>query len=112
MKKLEAYIQPFMLQRVLKELRAAHVHGMTVTDVRGFGREKDESYPHHSADYAIDFTPKIRVEVLARDEEVDDIVEAIARGAHTGRAGDGKVFVVDIAQAVSIRTGARGDEAI
>ena len=112
MKKIEAYIQPFMLQRVLKELRAAHVHGMTVTDVRGFGREKDESYPHHSADYAIDFTPKIRVEVLARDEEVDDLVEAITRGAHTGRAGDGKVFVVDVARAVSIRTGAKGDEAI
>ena len=112
MKKIEAYIQPFMLQRVLKELRAAHAHGLTVTDVRGFGREKDESYPHHSADYAIDFTPKVRLEVLARDEDVDGLVEAITRGAHTGRAGDGKVFVVDLALAVSIRTGTKGDEAI
>ena len=112
MKKVEAYIQPFMLQRVLKELRGIHVHGMTVMDVRGFGREKDESYPHHSADYAVDFTPKTRIEVLAPDEAVDQLVGAISRGAHTGRAGDGKVFVIAVERAVSIRTGVSGEDAI
>ena len=67
MKRIEAYIQPFMLTRVMHELREVHVHGLTVSDVRGFGREKDESYPHDASDYAVDFTPKVKLEIIAAD---------------------------------------------
>ena len=112
MKRVEAYIQPFMLTRVLHELREAHVHGLTVSDVRGFGREMDESYPHHASDYAVDFTPKVKLEILCRDTDVDGLVEALVRGAHTGRRGDGKVVVTDIETVVSIRNRQSGDEAI
>ena len=112
MKRVEAYIQPFMLTRVLHELRGAHVHGLTVSDVRGFGREKDESYPHHASDYVVDFTPKVRLEILCRDVDVDALVEALVRGAHTGRRGDGKVVVTDVETIVSIRNRQSGDEAI
>jgi len=112
MKRVEAYIQPFMLTRVLHGLRDAHAHGLTVIDVRGFGREKDESYPHHSADYAVDFTPKVKLELLCQDGQVAAIVEAILKGAHTGRRGDGKVFVTDIERIVSVRSRETGDAAI
>ena len=112
MKKVEAFIQPFMLSHVLKELREIHAHGLTVTDVRGFGREKDESFPHHTADYAVDFTPKTRLEILCRDGDVDGYVEAILKGAHTGRRGDGKVFVSDIERVVSVRTRGSDEEAL
>ena len=112
MKKVEAFIQPFMLSHVLKELREIHAHGLTVTDVRGFGRQKDESFPHHTADYAVDFTPKIRLEILCGDEEVEKHVEAILKGAHTGRTGDGKVFVTVLDRVVSIRTRATDAEAV
>ena len=112
MKRVEAYLQPFMLSHALRELRAIHVHGLTVTEVRGFGREKDESYPHHAAEYAVDFTPKIRLEVLCRDDDAEGYVEAILKGAHTGRRGDGKVFVSDVERVVSIRTRTLDDEAL
>ncbi len=112
MKRVEAFIQPFMLTRVLHELREAHVHGLTVSDVRGFGREKDESYPHHASDYAVDFTPKVKLEILCRDGDVESLVEALVRGAHTGRRGDGKVFVTDVESVASIRSRQSGDEAI
>ena len=112
MKRVEAYIQPFMLTRVLHELREAKVHGLTVSDVRGFGREKDESYPHHAADYAVDFTPKLKLEILCRDADREGLVEALVRGAHTGRRGDGKVFVTEVETIVSIRSRQSGDEAI
>lgn len=112
MKRVEAYIQPFMLTRVLHELREAHVRGLTVTDVRGFGREKDESYPHHASDYAIDFTPKVKLEILCLDADADGLVEALVRGAHTGRRGDGKVVVTDVDRIVSIRSHESGNEAI
>ena len=112
MKKIEAFIQPFMLSHVLKELRDIHVHGLTVTDVRGFGRQKDESFPHHTADYAVDFTPKMRLEILCRDEDVEGYVEAILRGAHTGRTGDGKVFVTELERVISVRTRSVDEDAI
>lgn len=112
MKKVEAFIQPFMLSHVLKALRDIHAHGLTVSDVRGFGREKDESYPHHTADYAVDFTPKTRLEILCRDGDVDQYVDAILDSAHTGRRGDGKVFVSDIERVISIRTRVTDEEAL
>jgi nitrogen regulatory protein PII len=112
MKRIEAYIQPFMLTRALHELRNAQVHGLTVIDVRGFGREKDESYPHHASDYAVDFTPKVKLEMLCRDEQVDQLVAAVLAGAHTGRKGDGKVIVTDVERIVSIRAKSEGEEAL
>ncbi len=112
MKLVQAYIQPFMLPKVLRELHAIHVRGMTMLEVKGFGREKDESYPHQASDYAVDFTPKVKLELLCHDEEVDDIVVALSRSAHTGRGGDGKVFVTEIGRIRSIRTGEEAEKAI
>lgn len=112
MKRIEAYIQPFMLTHVLHGLREAQVHGLTVSDVRGFGREKDESYPHHASDYAVDFTPKVKLEILCGDGEVDRLVESLVHSAHTGRRGDGKVFITDVQSVVSIRNREFGDQAL
>ena len=112
MKKIEAYIQTFMLKKVEDALREIHIHGMTVADVRGFGREKDESYPHHTVDYAVNFTPKTKIEIICSDAECNNIVETIRTSAHTGRKGDGKIFVYDVERAVSILSGGQGEEAI
>ncbi len=84
----------------------------TVSDVRGFGREKDESYPHDAADYAVDFTPKVKLEILCSDPDCEKLIEALVRGAHTGRRGDGKVFVTHVETVVSIRNRESGDGAI
>ncbi|HLD28848.1 MAG TPA: P-II family nitrogen regulator [bacterium] len=112
MKKVEAYIQPFMLKKTVDALRAVHIHGMSIFETKGFGREKDESYPHHAADYAVDFTPKVKLEIICPESDCDKIVKAIRTAAHTGRRGDGKIFLFDVAEAVSIRTGEEGEKAI
>jgi nitrogen regulatory protein P-II 1 len=112
MKKIEAYIQTFMLDKVEDALRGIHVHGMTVMDVKGFGREKDASYPHHVVDSVIDFTPKTKIEIICSDADCDKIVETLRKAAHTGRKGDGKIFVCGVLKAVSILTGKEGEEAI
>lgn len=112
MKKIEAYIQPFMLSKVLRELHAVHVRGLTVLDVKGFGREKDESYPHHAGEYAVDFTPKVKLELLCLDDEVEALVATVVRAAHTGRRGDGKIFVTSLERIQSIRTEEEGESAI
>ncbi|MBP7055700.1 MAG: P-II family nitrogen regulator [Candidatus Omnitrophica bacterium] len=112
MKKIEAYIQPFMLHKAKEALRLIHIHGMTVIDAKGFGREKDESYPHHAADYAVEFTPKTKIEIICSDAACDNIVETLRKAAHTGRRGDGKIFVYDVVEAVSILSGKQGEEAI
>jgi nitrogen regulatory protein P-II 1 len=112
MKEVKAYIQPFMLQKVTDALREIHVHGMSVSELKGFGREKDESYPHHIGDAVVEFTPKVKIEIVCPDEECDAIVNAIQNAAHTGRRGDGKIFVSTVQVAISIRTGDRGDNAI
>jgi nitrogen regulatory protein PII len=104
MKKIEAYIQPFMLIKVTDALRDIHVHGMSVIDAKGFGREKDESHPHH-ANNVNDFTPKTKIEIICSEEDSERIIETIQKTAHTGRKGDGKVFVTHIDKAISIRTG-------
>ena len=112
MKKIEAYIQPFMLRKVEDALRAIHIHGMSVIEAKGFGREKDESYPHHIVDYMVDFTPKTKIEIVCPDIDCQKIVETIQKSAHTGRKGDGKIFIFDVQEAVSILTGEKGDMAI
>lgn len=112
MKKIEAYIQPFLLRKVTDKLHEIHIHGMTIIEAKGFGKEKDESYPHHAIDYAVDFTPKTKIEIICPDEMCDRIIETIQKSAHTGRKGDGKIFVVSIEEAISIRTGESSDKAI
>jgi len=112
MKKIEAYIQPFMLHKVVDALRAIHIHGMSVIEAKGFGKEKDESYPHHTVDYIVDFTPKTKIEIVCNDDQSTIIVETIQKAAHTGRKGDGKVFVSSIERGVSIRTGEQDREAL
>ncbi|HAZ10603.1 MAG TPA: P-II family nitrogen regulator [Candidatus Omnitrophica bacterium] len=112
MKKIEAYIQPFMLQKVTDALHEIHIHGMSVLDARGFGQEKDESYPHHSRESVVDFTPKVKIEIICLDEDAERIVKTIQETAHTGRKGDGKIFAIDIEKAVSVRTGAKNGQAI
>lgn len=110
MKKIEAYIQPFMLQKVTDGLHEVHIHGMTVCEVKGFGKEKDASYPHHSRDYAVEFTPKVKIEILCNDADASRIAEVIRRTAHTGRQGDGKIIVYGaIEKVVSIRTAEEGE---
>ena len=112
MKEIKAYIQPFMLQKVTDALHKIHIRGMSVTEIKGFGKEKDEAYPHHSRDYVTEFTPKIKIEIACLDEEVERIVECIKEHAHTGRRGDGKILVTTLTHVVSIRTGATDQEAL
>ncbi len=112
MKKIEAYIQPFMLRKVEESLRGIHIHGMSVIEAKGFGREKDESYPHHAVDYIVDFTPKTKIEIICPDADCDKIVETLRKAAHTGRKGDGKIFVYEVLKAVSILNDRQGEEAI
>ena len=112
MKKVEAVIKPFKLDDVKDALHAAGVSGITVTEVKGFGRQKGHTELYRGAEYVIDFLPKVKVEVVVEDSLVDNVVDAIAESARTGRIGDGKIFVSDIEQAVRIRTGDRGADAI
>jgi len=112
MKKIEAYVQPFMLRKVEEALRQIHIHGMSVIEAKGFGREKDESYPHHAVDSVIEFTPKTKIEIICSGVDCDNIVEVLRKAAHTGRRGDGKIFVYDVVKAVSILNGKQGEEAV
>ena len=112
MKKIEAIIKPFKLDEVKNALHEVGITGMTVSEVRGFGRQKGHTEVYRGAEYVIDFLPKVKIEVVVEDSLVDNVVEAIAESARTGRIGDGKIFVMDIEQAVRIRTGDRGADAI
>jgi nitrogen regulatory protein PII len=112
MKKVEAVIKPFKLDDVKDALHEAGVSGITVTEVKGFGRQKGHTELYRGAEYVIDFLPKVKVEVVVEDSLVDNVVEAIAAAAKTGRIGDGKIFVSPIEQAVRIRTGDKGEDAI
>ena len=112
MQKIEAIIKPFRLDDVKEALSEVGVQGMTVTEVKGFGRQKGHTELYRGAEYVIDFLPKVKIEVVVEDSLVDNGVEAIAESARTGRIGDGKIFVLDVEQAVRIRTGDRGADAI
>lgn len=112
MKKVEAIIKPFKLDEVREALGEAGVQGMTVTEVKGFGRQKGHSELYRGAEYVVDFLPKVKVEVVCTDEEVHQVVETIENAARTGRIGDGKIFVFDVAEVVRIRTGERGPNAV
>jgi nitrogen regulatory protein P-II 2 len=112
MKLVMAIIKPFKLDEVREALLGLGVTGMTVTEVKGFGRQKGHTEIYRGAEYAISFLPKIKVEVAVKADVVERVVEAIAKAAKTGSIGDGKVFVVDIDQALRIRTGESNDDAI
>jgi nitrogen regulatory protein P-II 1 len=112
MKEIKAYIQPFMLQKVTDTLREMRIPGMSVSELKGFGRERDPSDPQYIREDITDFMPKVKIEIVCPDEDCERIVQAILKTAHTGRRGDGKVFISPIEQAISIRTGETGDHAI
>ncbi|WP_428408586.1 P-II family nitrogen regulator [Hyphococcus sp.] len=112
MKKIEAIIKPFKLDDVKEALQEQGLQGMTVTDVRGFGRQKGHTELYRGAEYVVDFLPKVKIELVVDDGQVDRAVEAIKNAAHSGRIGDGKIFVSTIDDAVRIRTGETGRDAI
>ena len=112
MKKIEAIIKPFKLDDVKDALHDAGVSGITVSEVKGFGRQKGHTELYRGAEYVVDFIPKVKIEVVVEDDQVDRVVEAIEAAARTGRIGDGKIFVLAVEQAVRIRTGDRGQDAI
>ena len=111
-KKIEAIIKPFKLDDVKDALHDVGVSVITVSEVKGFGRQKGHTELYRGAEYVIDFLPKVKVEVVVEDSLVDNVVEAIENAARTGRIGDGKIFVIEVEQAIRIRTGDRGADAI
>jgi nitrogen regulatory protein P-II 1 len=112
MKKIEAIIKPFKLDEVKEALHDVGVSGITVTEVKGFGRQKGHTELYRGAEYIVDFLPKVKLEVVVDDSLADRVVEAIAGAAQTGRIGDGKIFVIPVENALRIRTGEKGADAI
>jgi nitrogen regulatory protein P-II 1 len=112
MKKIEAIVKPFKLDEVREALSELGVTGLTVTEVKGFGRQKGHTELYRGAEYVVDFLPKVKLDIIVSDEQVSQVVEAIQRAAKTGRIGDGKIFVLPIEDVVRIRTGERGGDAI
>ena len=112
MKKIEAIIKPFRLEEVKEALSGLGIEGMTVTEVKGFGRQKGHTEIYRGSEYTVDFLPKIKIEVVLPDEHVKEAVDAIVKAAKTGKIGDGKVFITTIENAVRIRTGETGDQAV
>ena len=112
MKKIEAIIKPFKLDEVKDALQEAGVQGITVVEAKGFGRQKGHTELYRGAEYVVDFLPKVKLEVVVADDQLEAAIEAIKTAAETGRIGDGKIFVSEISQAIRIRTGEIGDEAL
>ena len=112
MKKIEAIIKPFKLDDVKDALHEVGVYGLTVSEVKGFGRQKGHTELYRGAEYVIDFLPKVKIEVVVEDNLVANVVEAIENAARTGRIGDGKIFVLPVEEAIRIRTGDRGPDAV
>jgi len=112
MKKIEAVIKPFKLDDVREALSEIGIAGMTATEVKGFGRQKGHTELYRGAEYVVDFLPKVKIEIVIRDDQVDPCVEAITEAARTGKIGDGKIFITTVEQAYRIRTGERDEEAL
>ncbi|MBL8515454.1 MAG: P-II family nitrogen regulator [Betaproteobacteria bacterium] len=112
MKKIEAVIKPFKLEEVREALSEIGVSGLTVTEVKGFGRQKGHTELYRGAEYTVDFLPKVKVEVVMQDSMVDKAVDAIIRAARTGKIGDGKIFVTNVEQVIRIRTGETNESAV
>ncbi len=112
MRKIEAIIKPFKLDEVKEALNGIGVQGMTVTEVKGFGRQKGHTELYRGAEYVVDFLPKIKLEIAVTDDLADKVVQTICQAANTGRIGDGKIFVLPMEEVIRIRTGERGPEAV
>ena len=112
MKKVEAIIKPFKLDEVKDKLHEIGIQGITVTEVKGFGRQKGHTELYRGAEYVVDFLPKIKLEIILPDSQVEGVVNSIIKAAQTGRIGDGKIFITNLEETVRIRTGERGEEAI
>jgi nitrogen regulatory protein PII len=112
MKKLECIVKPFKLEEVKSALAEIGIEGMTVTEVKGFGRQKGHTEIYRGTEYTVDFLPKIKLEIVLKDSQADDAVKAVMAAARTGKIGDGKIFVTSVEQAVRIRTGERDEKAV
>jgi nitrogen regulatory protein P-II 1 len=112
MKKVDAIVKPFKLDEVKDKLNEIGVQGITVTEVKGFGRQKGHTELYRGAEYVVDFLPKVKMEIVVADAQADEVIETIMKTAQTGRIGDGKIFVTDLVDVIRIRTGERGEEAI
>ncbi len=112
MKKIEAIIKPFKLDEVKDKLSEIGEYGLTVTEIKGFGRQKGHTELYRGAEYVVDFLPKIKIEIVVPDDMVEKTLTAVSQSAHTGRIGDGKIFVIPVEEAVRIRTSERGDDAL
>lgn len=112
MKKVEAIIKPFKLDEVKDKLNEIGIKGITVSEVKGFGRQKGHTELYRGAEYVVDFLPKIKLEIVIDDSQLDEVIDAIMKTAQTGRIGDGKIFVLDLVDTIRIRTGERGPDAV
>ncbi len=112
MKKVEAIIRHFKLEEVKNALSEQSVHGMTITEVRGFGRQKGHKETYRGTEYTVDFVPKVKLEVVCSDDQLQTTLDTIMRAAQTGQIGDGKIFVTDLANTIRIRTGESGEDAL
>ncbi len=112
MKMVTAVIKPFKLNDIREALSRHDIHGMTVTEVKGFGRQKGHTELYRGSEYVIDFLPKIKIEIAIQDDHLDDVVETISEVANTGKIGDGKIFVYELTDIIRVRTGERGNEAV
>ena len=112
MKKIEAIIKPFKLDDVREALSEVGIAGLTVTEVKGFGRQKGHTELYRGAEYVVDFLPKVKLEVVVKDDQLERCIESISNAARTGKIGDGKIFVTSVEQVIRIRTGEQGEDAI
>ena len=112
MKKIEAIIKPFKLDEVREALSELGIMGLTATEVKGFGRQKGHTELYRGAEYVVDFLPKVKLDIFVTDAMVDKVIDSITKTAHTGKIGDGKIFVMNVEDAIRIRTGEKGDAAI
>ncbi len=109
MKKIEVYIRPFKLEDVKEALTKLGIKGMSISEIKGFGRQRGRKEIYRGSEYTVDFLPKIKIEVIVKDDELEDVIDAIIDNASTGRMGDGKIFVYDVIDAIKIRTGESGE---
>jgi len=112
MKKIEAVIKPFKLDDVKEALNDIGIHGMTVSEVKGYGRQKGHTEIYRGAEYAVDFIPKLKIEIVVEDDRLSEVIEVIQKSASTGKIGDGKIFILPVDEAIRVRTGEKGPDAL
>ncbi|MFZ2632019.1 MAG: P-II family nitrogen regulator [Desulfosalsimonadaceae bacterium] len=112
MKKIEAVIKPFKLDDVKEALNDVGIHGMTVSEVKGYGRQKGHTEIYRGAEYAVDFIPKLKIEIIVEDDRLTEVIEVIQKAASTGKIGDGKIFILPVDEVIRVRTGEKGSDAL